>query len=365
MNVIDQAKAKIELAKAGPGPAEHEELLQLVYRLWALALLLKMLGASWDVSWHFKWLRDDLAPPHLLNTTGTMLAIALVLFHSYTGFGMDKAALRLVQSGTAVFLIAIPIDLLNHEINGLDITSWSYSHALLYIGTAMMIAGVIWGWYRNGNAPFLAVAFWLFFLENVLFPNQHQEYGVLSIAAWDRGAPYAEPSLLEFAANQISRPVDREAVLNFAMPVESWVYPVWAGVAGLIVLIAARYLIARPWAATAVAGIYVAYRAVAWLLLTGTDFPPSTVPFALVAGAVAVDLAFLLPGAAKVAGAVAAPAALYGGLWLQDRLLEAPPVAYASILYVIPALLVLWAAAEYLIRRAPAPSRRLAQPAVA
>ena len=52
-------------------------------------------------------------------------------------------------------------------------------------------------------------------------------------------------------------------------------------------------MIGRRWAATAVAAAYVGYRCVAWLALVGGGFPPSAVPFLLVAVAVAVDLAFL------------------------------------------------------------------------
>ena len=40
-----------------------EEALRWLYTAWLGAFGLKMLGSSWDVSWHFKWLRDDLAPP--------------------------------------------------------------------------------------------------------------------------------------------------------------------------------------------------------------------------------------------------------------------------------------------------------------
>jgi hypothetical protein len=42
------------------GPRE----MRAIYGAWLLAFVLKVLGSSWDVSWHFKWLRDDLAPPH-------------------------------------------------------------------------------------------------------------------------------------------------------------------------------------------------------------------------------------------------------------------------------------------------------------
>ena len=78
---------------------------------------------------------------------GTAIVIGLVVFHSYSGYGVDRRALRLMQWGIGMFLIAVPIDILNHRINGLDITSWSPSHALLYLGTAIMLAGAIRGWW--------------------------------------------------------------------------------------------------------------------------------------------------------------------------------------------------------------------------
>src|SRR3954454_5939634 len=123
------------------------DLMRVLYAGWLAAFVLKVLGSSWDVSWHFKWLRDDLAPPHMLNTVGTVIAVALTIVHWYTGYGVDRAASRLIVWGTGMFLIAIPLDLINHRVNGLDITAWSPSHALLFIGTALMIAGVIRGWY--------------------------------------------------------------------------------------------------------------------------------------------------------------------------------------------------------------------------
>src|SRR3954447_18747741 len=66
-----------------PDRPTPESVQVLMLRWWLVALLFKLLGSSWDVSWHFKWLRDDLAPPHLLNTVGTGIAIALILTHSF------------------------------------------------------------------------------------------------------------------------------------------------------------------------------------------------------------------------------------------------------------------------------------------
>jgi hypothetical protein len=65
-----------------PGRPTTQTELTWIYSAWLGAFLLKMLGSSWDVSWHFRWLRDDLAPPHLLNSAGTAVVDGLVVLHS-------------------------------------------------------------------------------------------------------------------------------------------------------------------------------------------------------------------------------------------------------------------------------------------
>ncbi|UOY03442.1 hypothetical protein [Blastococcus sp. PRF04-17] len=271
-----------------PGRVTTETELRWIYTAWLGAFLLKMFGSTWDVSWHFRWLRDDLAPPHLLNSAGTALVVGLVIFHSYTGYGVDRRALRLMQWGIGLFLIAVPIDIVNHRINGLDITSWSPSHALLYFGTAVMLAGAIRGWWLYA-APgrvrdLVSLGLWLFFVENAIFPNQHQEYGVLSLAAYDAGRTTAEVELLDFAREQGQTPE------MFMLPVPSWVHPAWLICAGLLSLVVARKLVGYRWTATIIAATYLAYRAVMWLALVGMGFPPSVLPLALLAGAVLIDL---------------------------------------------------------------------------
>jgi len=155
---------------------------RLVFRVWLVAFLFKALGSGWDVAWHFRWLRDDFAPPHDVNLVGDGIAIALVLFHAYTKFAVDRLALRLMIVGAALFVGSAPIDVINHRINGLDITSWSITHFGLYTGTAILIAGVIRAWRLHSDGQprqrLVLGALWFFFLENVWFPDQHQEYGV-------------------------------------------------------------------------------------------------------------------------------------------------------------------------------------------
>ncbi|MGW0808075.1 hypothetical protein [Nonomuraea sp. NPDC002799] len=358
------------------GRETPQDLFRVLYFGWLLAFTLKVLGSAWDVSWHFKWLRDDLAPPHLLNSAGTALALALTIIHGYTGYGVDKMALRLIQWGTGIFLVAVPLDLINHRVNGLDITSWSPSHIMLYLGTFFMIAGVIRGWFMGAppgrERTVVLGAFFVFFLENVHFPEQHQEYGILSLGAWDNGTAYAEPILLRFAADQMGRPIDRAMITAFSLPVPDYLYPVYAAIAGLAVLVVARLLIGRFGAATLVAAVYVAFRTLIWPLLTLTGFPPSAVPFFLVVAGLAVDAAFLLrtPVARAVLGSVAGTAVVYGALVAQsaimgsvygalrgqEGLVGAPPLVTSSAVWAGLGLMAAWLAVEWIAtKRRPQP----------
>jgi hypothetical protein len=344
--------------------------------MWLVALLCKMLGSSWDMSWHFKWQRDDFAPPHLLNTVGTVIVVVLVAIHTFTGFGCDRRSLRLMQWGTAIFLIAGPLDVINHRVNGLDLTAWSPSHFLLFTGTAVMIVGVIDGWLKSTASGWTRTlvlgALWVFFLENAVFPQGQQEYGTLGLASWLNGDPHAEPSLLRFAAETFygdpNRPVTQEAVEHFALPIPSWVYPMWGiGVAALIMVVASR-TIGRAWAATAVAGAYVAYRSLIWPALVAFDFPPSIVPFYLVFVGVAVDLTRQLKLAnlaEALVGAALVTAVGYGALLAQDVLVQAPPVAYWTAPATFAGLAILWWSGRPLARRRGRPHAAGASPVAA
>lgn len=346
---VELIRSLVELARFGPASAERQKVIHVIYRLWLVAFVLKMLGSSWDMSWHFKWLRDTAAPPHILNTIGTVIVVALVIFQVRFSLGVDVWAKRLMIFGTGMFLVAIPVDVINHEINGLDITAWSASHAMLYLGTAFMLLGCARGYWVS-TAPgrirvVISAVLWGFFLENVLFPSQHQEYGQLSFEAWVAGTPTAEPILLTFAANQIGRPVDEVAVYSFALPVDSWVYPMWMIGAAMLTLVAARHFIGARWTATAIAGGYLAYRMVAWILLVGTGFPPSLPPFLLLGGAVMVDLAFLAIANGylrALVGASVATAATAAAVWVQEFVIGAPPIDYVAFFWGGIILAVAW-----------------------
>ena len=353
------------------------DLFRVLYYGWLVAFTFKLLGSAWDVSWHFKWLRDDLAPPHLLNSAGTALAVALTVIHGYTGYGVDKAALRLIQWGTGVFLVAVPLDLINHRVNGLDITSWSPSHLMLYIGTFFMIAGVIRGWFMGappGSGAHGRARRVLRVLpgERATSPTSTRSTASCRSAPGTTARRYAEPILLRFAADQMGRPVDRVMMTGFSLPVPDYLYPVYAVVAGVAVLVVARMMIGRFGAATLVAASYVGFRALVWPMLTFTGFPPSAVPFFLVIGGLFVDLAFAmrlpsrgLAPVRAVLGAAAATAAVYGALIAQSSimgqvygalkgqtgLLGAPPLVMSSAIWAGLGLMAAWLACEWFATR--------------
>jgi hypothetical protein len=354
-----QARSWLERVRLGGLDAtESAATLLLVYRLWLVGLALKALGSGWDVAWHFRWLRDDFAPPHDVNLIGDGLIIALILFHWYTRFGVDRIALRLMLGGISLFLFSVPVDVLNHRINGLDITSWSVTHFGLYTGTGILIAGAIRGW-RLHAAPSrtrtsVLGGLWFFFLENVWFPNQHQEYGIEEIRSFDRGHIYAEPSLMKFAADQIGHPMDRASVVHFSLPVPPWVYPVWIATAVVLALLLARRSVGLRWTATALAAAFVAWRCLIWPLLHVAGFPTSALPFLLILVGVAVDLACLarVPWFAEATlGAALAVACVYLAAFAQSVVTVAPPIAYWSAPVAGVTLFVAWSTFAYLRTR--------------
>ena len=324
-----------------PTRATLEKALYVIYGLWFAAFALKLIGSSWDASWHFRYLRDDLAPPHTINAIGTTLVVMLVMFHTWTGYGVDRLSLRLMQAGIGIFLLAIPLDLLNHRLFGLDMTSWSPTHALLYLGTAVMLMGVIRGWLllaRPGLARTgLALAFGTFFLENILFPLCQQEYGVLSLAALNAGRPTADAELLAVAGANAAQ---------FVVPVPAWVYPLWLVVAGGMVLLAARLVMGGRWTATTVAGTYLVYRSISYGLLSATGFPPSYIPFILLGTALAIDLAVMWRWR-PVVGTLAVIGATYAGAWLTQQVTLMPPFHLATAPMAALLLWSVWASARW------------------
>ena len=272
--------------RSQPRALDDARVLALVYGLWLLVFALKTAGADWDIAWHYRFLRDDFAPPHLLNTFGMSIGVMLLAFQTWTGWAVDRRGLKMIQAGVVVFAAAIPLDVINHLIWGLDMTTWSLTHSLLYLGTAMMIVGALQSWRRlAAPGPWrtaLSVGFWAFLVDAVMFPLGQQEYGTLAVDAYLKGQTTAGADLLALAGD------DKIAFALGSIP--AWVYPVWLILATSALLIVARYVQDWRWTATTAASLYLASRVVAYFLLAAADFPRSFVPVMLLAGALLIDL---------------------------------------------------------------------------
>ncbi len=367
--------------------------MKKVYGLWLLAFTLKLFGAGWDTSWHFKYFFDSFSPPHNINTVGFALAWALIFYHwggtPYaqrwaarlparlqplvrkwvllerlgTERHMDQGSLWITTAGLFVFLIAAPLDQAWHYIFGLDLTTWSPTHLGLFAGTELAILGVLLGLYRHGRVDqygsfesVTAVLLGGFLLEAFLFACGQQEYGYITLYALyhpDYAAHTTLPIPALIAAAQAQGGPRALATGN----VPAWIYPYYQLLVVCTVLQFIKRLHRHPWTATSVVTLYLGYRMLARFLLHTFDFPVSFVPYYLFGIAVSLDLFELLAQSLSRASSVSdkaeqitthtrgtrwaqiswgalaatgATAAVYGGAALIGRFEVTPPIPIGS-----------------------------------
>ncbi len=357
--------------------------MKTVYGLWLLAFSLKLFGAAWDTSWHFKYFFDSLSPPHNINTVGFVLAWMLILYHwggtdqaqrwikrlppvsqrfirrwvmlerLGTERYMDLGSLWLTTIGLFVFLLAAPLDQLWHAIFGLDLTTWSPTHLALFAGTELAILGVLMGLYRRNRTDqrgsFDSIALLLlggFLLEGVLFTTGQQEYGYIALYALNHPeyvtvqhqTTFPIPALIAQAEAQGGA----QALATGQVP--TWVYPLYQLLVVCTVLQFMRLLHRRAWTATAIVTLYLAYRLLARFLLHSNDFPVSFVPYYLLGIGLSLDLFDSLARwrgsqqsthvwgiiAWNMLAAAGATAAVYGGAAIIQQFEVMPPVPLGS-----------------------------------
>jgi hypothetical protein len=307
-----------------PATPHSQRLLAAVFGLWLVAFALKHAGASWDVAWHYRFLRDDLIPPHMVNLMGNALALALLYGQIRTGMALEWGGMALLAAGFGMFVLALPLDLLNHRLFGLDVTIWSVPHLMFFAGSTLALGGILRMWLRLAAPGWLRSAYTLALLtllmDCALFVLGQFEYGVLSLDAFRRGQPTASDSLLALARGDVARFATGGA--------PAWVYPVWMVLGGSLVLIGARRALPGRWTATTVAALYLAYRMLALALLAWAGFPPSFIPLMLLGAGLAIDLAERWRWR-PAATALALLLAFYGGAALLGRLELMP--GYAPI----------------------------------
>jgi len=314
--------------------SEADQLtIRVVFVLWLVAFFFKHAGSGWDVAWHFRYVFGALEPPHWLNMVGNTIAIGLIIFQTMTGKAVERSGFLVMQGAFVVFLIHMPLDVLNHYLFGLDVTVWSPTHMLGFAATTVMMGGLLYSWLKlaepGGWRLLVALLCWSFLLDDVMYMLSQQEYGVIALAAYARGATTASPELLAQAGRS------PEQFVEGGIP--HWVYPIWMLVTSTTVLLAARRIQGWRWTATTVALIYLVYRVIGWVLLGAFGFPVSFIPAMLLLVAFVIDMAVIQRWSALVTAlalvAIVYPlAALIGSYTLMPEFaLETAPIVLLAL----------------------------------
>jgi hypothetical protein len=324
MDVSNTTRRRLALALWNGAPA-GARVLRGIFGLWVLAFALKHAGASWDVAWHFRYLRDDLIPPHILNLSGNAIVLALICFQFRSGLAVESRGFLIILAGFLLFIVAIPLDLLNHRLFGLDVTIWSAPHLMFFFGSTIALVGLLRMWLCLAAPGRWKTVYTFVFLtllmDCAIFVLGQQEYGVLTVDAYVHGRPTASADLLVLAHGN----VERFATGN----IPPWIYPIWMVLASSIVLLAAQRVHPGRWTATIVAALYLAYRGSGYVLLVAAGFPPSFIPLMLLGAGLAVDIAARwrwrpLPTAAALL------LVFYGGAALLGRIMLMPAFDLAT-----------------------------------
>jgi hypothetical protein len=340
------------------------------YILWVIAMACTEIGSTLDVSWHFGHVFDEISPPHLTSFAGVCLMVGLLywaLVHDRKRVvGLERTALRVAAVALAIGILDMPLDLLYHQLFGVDITTWSPTHLMLNFPSDVYNVCVIVALLASPAVRSLgtwAIVFAVGF-RNILtthFALNQQEYGAVALASLQQTghAPwYVEPQLLRLAGSSA------EQLVTGGLP--NWLYLVYFAFAlGYALTFSAAVLgdrgiwktSARPgmWplpfgAATALALTFVVWRLAFSTLFLSVHQAYPVVAWYIVPMGIVVDLSlafgprivrYVLAGhapalrphvelmAAALAGVVAA-LALYGGITLMSaaqQIVPATPLA--------------------------------------
>jgi hypothetical protein len=289
------------------------------YWLWLGAALLMAVGGAADIAWHFAHLFDEFSIPHLMLGAGQGMQIALLLWalvwqRRHLG-AAERAALQFVAVTEAIGVAFVPLDLLNHLIFGVDITTWSPTHlGLNYIAT-METIGVLAAWLstpmsRRPRAWVVTFLFGVVTLQSVHFPLYQQEYAAVALDAFGRHRLpwYVAPDMWALAGPRLTQLLDGHA--------PGWLYLIYlALVASFVLALGSRVLGGRsavamrartpilmlprtwPWrsgTATALALAFVLYRILSAQIYAILGMPIAVVPWYLVAMGLTLDAVFAL-----------------------------------------------------------------------
>lgn len=287
------------------------------------ALALKYVGASWDVSSHFRTTQDTANPAHIVNLVGNFLLAGLLLAQWRTHRPEERRPLLAAIGGMCVVGLAVPLDIAWHKVHGLDLTTWSPTHMLLFYGTAfacfglvlLLLAHVGWRWNDAAARPRLPWAAWLLLtvllartLAPLLFPASFNEFAAVGAENLRTGQSlYAvDGTLVDFAAGFHDLP---NADLPHAL------YPGYTLAVAAAFATAVRRLSRVPGLATAAAAAYVAGRVASDVAAHAAGFPTSAIPAHALLAALAVDAVWSVPRIPRVVTSSALATGLAYAYW--------------------------------------------------
>jgi hypothetical protein len=260
-----------------------------------LALFFKDAGAAWDASFHFKYLRDLNQAPHILNFIGNMLLFGLVFFLWRLEPKNARRPLKVILSGIFLFLVAIPIDDFYHRIHGIDLTTWSPTHFMLYAGTFLEILGCIL-LVQNDHGrklttdktrKFFLLGLLYLFLSNTWFPLLQQEQGAIAVYLFSIGKPLASQELLAQVHNST------RAIFG---GIPDWVYAAYASLASMFVFRLIKDFRLAKYSATIISIVYLAFRLAMNTIFALVAYQTSAIPYFLPVLGILFDVTFIYAG---------------------------------------------------------------------
>ncbi len=324
-----------------------------VYGLLIGAFVLKSIGGSWDVAYHFKYLREFYQIPHILNGVGDVGVVLICAYLWRTIPKSERGPIKIVLAGIATFVFGIGFDQWYHARFGLDLTIWSPAHITLYLGTFIGVMGTIRLVAQDHQMGVISLrthtlyTFVLLFLvlEAFWFLLIQQEQGVITDYYLERGVHVVSDELfLAFFGSQ----------RNVYAGIPYWVYGAWGVFSLVAVFNFAKRLRLFAWSSTIIAAEYVLFRFLTNGVYAWVAYPTSTVPYYIIPMAIIFDGAYLffrkqiwwqavLPNACIVIGI-----ALVG--FIETTYPLHPPIPEETVQYAIPAAFLGYFVAELLFR---------------
>ncbi len=257
-----------------------------------LGFLMKSLGAAWDVSYHFKHFREFLQLPHLLNGAGDALIIVLLIYLWIKEPKGNRRPLKIIIFGIVFFVFSIGVDQWYHEKFGLDLTTWSPAHFMLYVGSFIALLGSYLYVLQDYNHSRISISMkkWMglifaaFILDSLWFPLVFQEQGVIMDYFLKRGVRLADPDLLDMFFKT-------HTDVYGGLP--AWLYGTWVVLSVVFVFHFIKRMELHKYSATIVSALYLIVRLVTNSVFASVNYPLSTVPYYLIFIAIAYDLIYL------------------------------------------------------------------------